>query len=68
MTEEEKFETQVEAISREAREDRDAATSEILRNMSDFLSRYSVDFSLPWIVDAGRQVKDIDDLKSGSEK
>ena len=58
MTNEEKFETQDECASREAREDRDAETHEMLRNMSEFLSRYSVDFPLPWVAAETREKRE----------
>ena len=58
MTNERKSETQDESASREAREDRDAVAHEILRNMSDFLSRNSVDFPLPWEAAETRRKKE----------
>ena len=77
MTNERKSETQDESASREAREDRDAYAREILWYMRDYLSRYSVDFPLPWEAAETRRDEERDrvflagfpdDLKSRSDK
>jgi len=69
MDNQEKFqETQDEAVSREAREDRDACAREILRDMSDYLSRFSVEFPLPWTVDSLEQEKEKNEDKEVKPK
>ena len=60
MTEEEMEEEQYEIIRRENREERDRETHNMLRAMSDFINRYSVDFPLPWAVDAAKQVEEFE--------
>jgi hypothetical protein len=63
MDNQEMIDKQYEDKRREMRQERDREMYNMLRDMSDYLNRYTVGFPLPWAVDATKQVEEFHDDK-----
>ena len=58
MDNEEMFDLQNQECVRELKKERDERTYKMLKDMSDFLSQFSVEFPLPWTVDSLEREKE----------